>query len=71
MSERNQQSTGDDRDVERTEHDPDLGSTWNTIANTADIDDLMAEQEIEDFMSETPAGELGIIADTDVPGRPG
>lgn len=54
-----------------TEHDPDQGSTWNTMNNTAEIEDLMAEQEIEDFMEETPEGELGVISDSDVPGRPG
>jgi hypothetical protein len=58
-------------EAEPIEHDPDLGSTWNTINNTAEIEDLMAEQELEDFMSEPPDGELSIIADTDVPGEPG
>lgn len=69
MSERNDQSERDDTDA--TEHDPDQGSTWNTMLNTADIADLLEEQEIEDIMSEPPQGELGIIADSDVPGRPG
>ncbi len=54
-----------------TEHDPDLGSTWNTFDDTAEIEDLLSEQEIEDFMEEPTEGELGILADTDVPGRPG
>lgn len=57
--------------VSGIEHDPDKGSTWNTIDRTAEIEDLLSEQELEDFMEETPEGELGIISDTDVPGEPG
>jgi hypothetical protein len=52
-------------------HDPDKGSTWNTFDRTAEIEDLLSEQELEDFMEEPTEGELGIISDTDVPGEPG
>ena len=52
-------------------HDPDKGSTWNTIDGTAEIDELLSEQELEDFMEEPTHGELGIISDMDVPGEPG
>jgi hypothetical protein len=51
--------------------DPDESSTWNTIAGTADIDDLLSEEELEDLMVEPTSGELGILTDTDVPGEPG
>ena len=60
-----------DDDIGTTEHDPDLGSTWNTIDRTADIEQLMDEQEMEDFLMEPSTGELGVISDMDVPGRPG
>ena len=52
-------------------HDPDQGSTWNTIDRTAEIEELLSEQELEDFMEQPPGGELGIISDTDIPGEPG
>jgi hypothetical protein len=58
-------------DINDVPHDPDKGSTWNTLDNTAEIEDLLSEQELEDFMEEPPEGELGIISDTDVPGAPG
>ena len=51
--------------------DPDMGSTWNTIVGTADIDDLLDEDDLENLMVEPTAGELGILTDTDVPGAPG
>ena len=54
-----------------TPHDPDLGSTWNTIDGTADVEDLIEAEEMEDFLMEPTEGELGILADSDVPGAPG
>lgn len=69
MSERTNRDLFDDLETE--EHDPDRGSTWNTLNNLEEIEDLLSEQEWEEFMSEPPEGELGIISDTDVPGRPG
>jgi hypothetical protein len=52
-------------------HDPDKGSTWNTFDHTANIEELLAEQEIEDLMEEIPQGELSVISDTDIPREPG
>jgi hypothetical protein len=69
MSERTVQDQLDD--LEPDEHDPDKGSTWNTINDTEEIEDILSEQELEDFMSEPTEGELGVISDSDVPGRPG
>lgn len=70
MSER-ERRTDPGQDLTGTEHDPDKGSTWNTMNDTAEIEELMTEQEIEDFIEEPPEGELGVISDSDVPGRPG
>ena len=33
-------------------HDPDDGSTWSTIDGTAEIEDLMDEDELADFLVE-------------------
>jgi hypothetical protein len=60
-----------DTDTETATGDPDLGSTWNTLRDTADVDELLSEDELEDLMVEPTAGELGVLTDTDVPGRPG
>jgi hypothetical protein len=58
-------------DTDRPERDPQAASTWDTIGGGEDIDDLTDEEELEDLMVEPTAGDLGILADTDVPGRPG
>lgn len=69
MSERTRpEETGDTVAPER---DNELSSTWNTIGGTVDIDELTELEELEDLMVEPTAGELGILSDTDVPGRPG
>ena len=57
--------------TEATTGDPDLGSTWNTIDGTAEIEDLLDEDDLENLMVEPTSGELGILTDTDVPGEPG
>jgi hypothetical protein len=69
MSERRDLNHSDELDSPA--HDPDKGSTWNTFDRTAEIDELLSEQEWEDFMEEPTHGELGIISDTDIPGAPG
>jgi hypothetical protein len=63
--------TDEIEDTDRPERDPQAASTWDTIGGTEDIDDLTDEEELEDLMVEPTAGDLGILADTDVPGRPG
>ncbi len=69
MSERTRpEETGD---TDAPERDNELSSTWNTIGGTVDIDELTELEELEDLMVEPTAGELGILSDTDVPGRPG
>lgn len=71
MSEPRESTQHEEEVMESSAHDPDKGSTWNTFDRTAEIDDLLSQQELEDFIEETPQGELGIISDTDVPGTPG
>jgi hypothetical protein len=71
MSERDRRPRGDDEDVEPRPRDPEASSTWNTIGGAIDVDDITNEEELEDLMVEPTGGELGILADTDVPGRPG
>jgi hypothetical protein len=56
---------------ETPEHDPNMSSTWSTIDGTVDASDLMDEEDLEALMVEPTKGELGILADTDVPGAPG
>lgn len=51
--------------------DPEAVSTWDTIGGTIDVDEITDEEELEDLRVEPTAGDLGILADTDVPGRPG
>ena len=36
-----------------------------------EIERLEAEEELEDFSAETPQGDLSVISDENVPGRPG
>lgn len=36
-----------------------------------EIERLEAEEELEDFIAEPPQGDLSVISDDDVPGRPG
>jgi hypothetical protein len=61
----------DDDDTEATERDPELDSTWNTIGGASDVADITDEDELEDMLVEPTGGELGTLADTAVPGRPG
>jgi hypothetical protein len=68
MSERD--LPGDDI-VSDVPHDPDKGSTWNTIDGTVEIEEILSEQELEDFMEQPSEDELGIISDSDIPGAPG
>jgi hypothetical protein len=39
-------------DPESTSGDPDDGSTWSTIDGTAQIEDLVNEDDLEDFLVE-------------------
>ncbi len=36
-----------------------------------EVERIAAYEELEDFIEEKPQGELGVIADEDVPGAPG
>jgi hypothetical protein len=39
-------------DTATVPHDPDADSTWNTIPGTVDIDALLDEEDLEDFLVE-------------------
>ena len=47
--------------------DPDDGSTWSTIDNTADIEDLMNEEDLENFLVEPIPNPFATGAETDNP----
>ena len=38
--------------IDDTARDPDRHSTWNTLDGTVDIDEVMAEDDLEDFLVE-------------------
>jgi hypothetical protein len=39
-------------DTETIPHDPDADSTWNTIPGTVDLDEILDEEDLEDFLVE-------------------
>jgi hypothetical protein len=45
--------------------DPDMGSTWNTIDNTAEIDDLVNEEDLDTFLVEPIVNPLEVSPDRD------
>jgi hypothetical protein len=38
--------------IDDAARDPDRHSTWNTLDGTVDVDEVMAEDELEDFLVE-------------------
>ena len=50
MSDRTRVTPTDD--LETASGDPDDGSTWSTIDGTAEIEDLVNEDDLEDFLVE-------------------
>jgi 4-aminobutyrate aminotransferase-like enzyme len=55
--------------VEGDERDADAG--LQAAEDAADSDEQMTDEDYAALMEEPTAGELGILADTDVPGAPG
>ena len=49
---------------ESTASDPDDGSTWSTIDGTAEIEELMNEEDLEDFLVEPIPDPLADPLDT-------
>jgi hypothetical protein len=39
--------------TDTTAHDPDRHSTWNTIDGTVDVDEVLDEDDLENFFVET------------------
>ena len=52
-------------------HDRDRHSTWNTIDGTADIDDVLDEDDLENFLVEPMPDPLDPLAASDVRNTPG
>lgn len=50
--------------------DPDDSSTWSTIDNTADIEDLVNEEDLESFLVEPIPDPFAPIDDTGNQGPP-
>jgi hypothetical protein len=71
MSEPRRPNRDDEPEDEVRERDPEAASTLGTIGGGVDIDEITDEEELEDLMVEPTAGDLSILVDTDVPGRPG
>ncbi len=47
--------------------DPDMGSTWSTIDGTAEVDDLLDEEDLKDFLVEPIPDPLVGTEDTNTP----
>ena len=52
MTDPSQADAIDPTDTETTARDPDRHSTWNTIDGTVDVDDLVDEDDLENFLVE-------------------
>jgi hypothetical protein len=48
----------------KTTHDPDRGSTWSTIDGTADVDDLLDAEDLDDFLVEPTADPRTTLTDS-------
>ena len=44
--------------------DPDRGSTWNTLTGAVEVADLVAADELDDFLVDRNIDPEGILADT-------
>jgi hypothetical protein len=43
-------------DTDTVPHDPDADSTWNTIPGTVDLDEIVDEEDLEEFLVEPTTG---------------
>ena len=57
-------------DADLAAHDPDDGSTWSTIDNTAGIEQLVDEEDLENFLVEPIPDPVAPIDDTGNQGPP-
>jgi hypothetical protein len=53
-------------DVNATDRDPDRHSTWNTIDGTVDVDEVLDEDDLDNFLVETIPNPLDPDATPDV-----
>jgi hypothetical protein len=63
MSDRTRQNLSEAPDPALS--DPDMNSTWNTIDRTAEIDDLVNEEDLETFLVEPIVNPLDVSIDRD------
>lgn len=47
--------------------DPDMGSTWSTIDGTAEVDELLNDEDLENFLVEPTIEPLDTPVDTETP----
>jgi hypothetical protein len=67
MTDANRRDRTDPADtIDNAARDPGRHSTWNTIDGTVDVDDVIAEDEIEDFLVEPISDPFGPAAIPDV-----
>jgi hypothetical protein len=52
--------------IDTTAHDPDRHSTWNTIDRTVDVDEVLDEDDLENFFIEPIPNPLDPDATPDV-----
>ncbi|MGH2617726.1 MAG: hypothetical protein ACRDJC_21050 [Thermomicrobiales bacterium] len=63
MSDRTRQTLNDEQMP--LSGDPDMDSTWSTIDNTADIADLVNEEDLDTFLVEPIVNPLRVSTDRD------
>lgn len=71
MSDPRRSAPSDAEVTEPDKHDPDRGSSWNTIVGTAEIEDLLTENELDDLLVEPTTVPRGVRSDKGRPGTPG
>ncbi|HEX5991552.1 MAG TPA: hypothetical protein VFY70_03220 [Thermomicrobiales bacterium] len=52
MAHPNRPEAADPIDTDTTARDPDRNSTWNTIDGTVDVDEVLDEDDLENFFVE-------------------
>ena len=52
MADPNRPEAADSIDTDTTARDPDRNSTWNTIDGTIDVDEVLDEEDLENFFVE-------------------
>jgi hypothetical protein len=73
MSEPSNRNSPDDPEAgtDIVPHDPDADSTWNTLSGTVDLDEILDEEDLEDFLVEPTTGPGLWPPDSDADETPG